>query len=167
VATIDRDEALSRLAERYFATRAPATVHDFAWWSGLSVADAKRAVEIRGSRLESLTVGDSKMWMTARSREAPTADGTAHLLSNYDEYFIGHRDRSAIGRRLKGVHLVTGGDASISHVAIVAGELVGGWKRVAGAAGFTAAVKLSVRVSPAERKCLDVARARFDAFSGA
>jgi len=31
----DRDEALRDLTRRYFATRGPATVQDFAWWSGL------------------------------------------------------------------------------------------------------------------------------------
>jgi Winged helix DNA-binding domain len=35
-----RDEALAQLARRYFDSRAPATVKDFAWWSGLSMADA-------------------------------------------------------------------------------------------------------------------------------
>ena len=44
----DRDEALGELASRYFATRSPATVHDFSWWSGLSMGDARRAIEIVG-----------------------------------------------------------------------------------------------------------------------
>jgi hypothetical protein len=35
---MERDEALARLAGLYFSTRAPATVHDFAWWSGLTGA---------------------------------------------------------------------------------------------------------------------------------
>lgn len=34
----DRDEALGELAKRYFRSRSPATVHDFAWWSGLTAA---------------------------------------------------------------------------------------------------------------------------------
>ena len=31
-----RDEALAELAKRYFASHGPATVRDFAWWSGLT-----------------------------------------------------------------------------------------------------------------------------------
>ena len=38
---LDRDEALAELAKRYFRSRGPATVQDFAKWSGLTVADAR------------------------------------------------------------------------------------------------------------------------------
>ena len=161
---IDRDEALSRLADRYFTTRGPATVHDFSWWSGLSVSDARRAVEIRGKALTKIEVGSAALWMVERDTPAESPKGTAHLLPNYDEYFIGHRDRSAIGRRLKGVGLVTGGDSSITHVAIVGGELVGGWKRMPTTTGITAKLSLTARVTKDERALLERERARFAAF---
>ena len=38
---LPRDEALAELARRYFQSHGPATVHDFAWWSGLTVKDAR------------------------------------------------------------------------------------------------------------------------------
>jgi hypothetical protein len=40
-----RDEALTELAGRYFRSRGPATVHDFATWAGLTVADARAGLE--------------------------------------------------------------------------------------------------------------------------
>jgi hypothetical protein len=163
-APIDRDDALSRLAGRYFTSHGPASVHDFSWWSGLSVGDARRAVEMLGQSLTAVTVGEARLFMIERETSAPSTAGTAHLLPNYDEYFIGHRDRSAIGRRLKGVGLVTGGDSSITHVAIVNGELVGGWRRTTTPAGMTATLTLMARVSRAERDLLERERARFAAF---
>src|SRR5215472_325382 len=36
-----REESLAELARRYFTSRGPATIHDFAWWAGLTVADAR------------------------------------------------------------------------------------------------------------------------------
>jgi hypothetical protein len=36
-----RDEALAELTRRYFTSHGPATVKDFAWWSGLTIADVK------------------------------------------------------------------------------------------------------------------------------
>ena len=36
---IDRDEALARLARKYFTSHCPASAQDFAWWSGLSLGD--------------------------------------------------------------------------------------------------------------------------------
>jgi hypothetical protein len=161
---IDRDEALSRLAERYFATRGPASASDFAWWSGLTVGDAKRAIEIRGSKLTPVTVGETRMWMVERSKPAPSPTGSAHLLPNYDEYFIGYRDRSAIGRRLRGVELVTGGDSRITHVVIVNGELVGGWRRSPDGKPMIS-ISPKARLTSDERILIDEQRARFERFT--
>ena len=52
-----RDEALAELARRYFASHGPATVRDFAWWSGLTVKDAQQAIDSVRPRLESSTIG--------------------------------------------------------------------------------------------------------------
>jgi hypothetical protein len=38
---VARDEALAKLAGLYFSSRGPATVVDFAWWSGLAPAEAR------------------------------------------------------------------------------------------------------------------------------
>jgi len=43
---IDRDEALAKLTRRYFGSHGPAGLQDFAWWSGLSAAEAKRGLEL-------------------------------------------------------------------------------------------------------------------------
>ena len=42
---MDREEALAELARRYFTSHGPATVSDFAWWSGLLVRDAQRGLD--------------------------------------------------------------------------------------------------------------------------
>src|SRR6185436_5743570 len=41
-----RDEALAELTKRFFTSRGPATIYDFAWWSGLSVSEAKKGIEM-------------------------------------------------------------------------------------------------------------------------
>jgi hypothetical protein len=129
LAPLDRDEALLELTKRYFATRGPATPHDFAWWSGLTVADATRGIDMAGSALEREVIDDRTYWGDPSGRSHTEASPTAHLLPNYDEFFIGFKDRSAIGRRLKSSELVTGGDALTAHVLVLDGQLVGGWKR--------------------------------------
>ena len=160
----DRDEALFRLARLYFSTRGPATVHDFAWWSGLTVADSKRAVEIHGKSLVPIVDGERRYWAVERETPAPPRAGTAHLLPNYDEYFIGHRDRTAIGNRLKSIDLVTGGDSRIGHVALADGELIGGWKRVVREGRVTAELLPMVKLARSERSELESARRRFEEF---
>ena len=164
-APIDRDAALAELARRYFPTRGPASAHDFAWWSGLTVGDARRAVAILGKELEAIDVGGRPCWMAADAPAVPRKP-CAHLLPNYDEYFIGLVDRSAIGRRLGHVGLVTGGNALINHVVAVNGQIVGGWKRTAAGAGITLRFALLARLSRAERRLLDRAIDRYRAFVG-
>ncbi len=44
--TLARDEALAELAKRYFTSHGPATLKDYVWWSGLTVADAKAGIEM-------------------------------------------------------------------------------------------------------------------------
>jgi hypothetical protein len=46
-----RDEALGELARRYFQSHGPATVHDFAWWSGLTMGEARRGAGAVDSEL--------------------------------------------------------------------------------------------------------------------
>jgi hypothetical protein len=160
---VERDEALSRLAHLYFRGRGPATVHDFAWWSGLTIGDAKRGIESCGKALSSVTIGEKSMWMVERADAAPAPGTVAHLLPNYDEYFIGHRDRSFIGRRA-GTKLVTGGNALINHILTIGGEIVGGWKRAARGATTVVDLALLTPLRRAERTALDASRARFEAF---
>jgi hypothetical protein len=43
---------LAELAGRYFVSRGPATVHDFAKWSGLTITDARSGLEAVKARLQ-------------------------------------------------------------------------------------------------------------------
>lgn len=162
----DRDESLLDLTRRYFATRGPATVHDFSWWSGLSVGESKRGIEIAGNALERVTLHDKSAWLSADAPRLPAAKRTAHLLPNYDEYFIGYRDRSAAGVRARKVNLITGGSALINHVVFVDGQVVGGWKRLQEGASTVVDMKLVVRTTPEEHRRIEAQVARFGRFIG-
>ena len=127
--TLVRDEALAELTRRYFTRRGPATPHDFAWWSGLTVSEARRGIALLDSALVRLTIGARDYWIATAAPLPSRRTLSAHLLPNYDEYFIGFRDRTAIGRRVPDTSTVTGGNALIPHVIVVNGELVGIWRR--------------------------------------
>ena len=160
----DRDEALGELARRYFATRSPATAQDFAWWSGLTVADAKRAIQVAGHVREWRVTG-TQYWMDD-SLELPRTRATAHLLPNYDEYFIGYRDRAAIGGRAGSIGAVTGGSALIGHVAVLDGQLVAVWRRSMSGASVQVTLTSLTRLSVAERGRLAAQSGRLSEFLG-
>ena len=49
--SIERDEALKRIARLYFKSRQPATFEDFVWWSGLTITDCRKAIHLLGDYL--------------------------------------------------------------------------------------------------------------------
>ncbi|MGH7718095.1 MAG: DNA glycosylase AlkZ-like family protein, partial [Gemmatimonadaceae bacterium] len=151
----DRDESLAELTRRYFTTRGPATLRDFSWWSGLTIADAKRGASAAGSYLRRERRDDRTEWVTPSTPVAIPRTRTAHLLPNYDEYFIGFKDRSAIGRRLKG-SAVPRAEEFPAHVLFVDGQIVGGWKRML-AKPAEIELQVTAALTSAERKLVDTA----------
>ncbi len=163
-APLGRDEALLELTKRYFATRSPATPHDFAWWSGLTVADATRGIDMAGSALEREVIDDRTYWVDLSVRSRREASPMAHLLPNYDEFFIGFKDRSAIGKRLKSSELATGGDALTAHVVVVDGQLVGGWKRTLTKKAVVVELNLLTRLTNSEERAVAAAAEAYGNF---
>ncbi|HEX6737862.1 MAG TPA: winged helix DNA-binding domain-containing protein, partial [Vicinamibacteria bacterium] len=95
-AAVPREEALARLAGRYFASHGPATVHDFAWWSGLPVKDALAGIEGAGPRLV-VPDGDGRRWRSAAEPPSRAARSpVASLLTSWDEYLVAYQDRDAL-----------------------------------------------------------------------
>ena len=164
VAPLARDEALLELTRRYFRTRSPATARDFAWWSGLSMADVKRGLDLARLELELITVDGVAYWSSGTLATRPKP--SAHLLPNYDEFFIGHRDRSAIGQRLASVKAVTGGNFLIAHVVVIDGQLVGGWRRTPERDSVRLDLELLARLSRAEQDRLLREVRRYGSFAG-
>ena len=163
---MERDDALAELAARYFATRGPATAHDFAWWSGLTVADAKRGVESVKAQLQSQSIEGRTYWFPDRKPPGSRAP-TAHLLPNYDEYFIGLRDRSAIGDRVRTAGIKHAHDAFSAHVIVVDGQLVGGWRRAITARAIALELQLVVEPDAREMRAVEAQARRYGEFLGA
>jgi len=160
----DRDESLLELTRRYFRTRSPATAQDFSWWSGLPMSDVRRGIELARSGLEQVMIDDKSYWSDGSSPARPTA--SAHLLPNYDEFFIGYRDRGAIGRRLNSTRAVTGWNTAFTHVVAIDGQLVGGWKRSPARGKIKLTMSLLDTLSAAERTRVLAEVRRFERFAG-
>lgn len=161
---LERDEALFELTKRYFTTRGPATLRDFAWWSGLTMADAKRGVEMAESDLEREIVEGKPHWFPASVRSPKEASHTAHLLPNYDEYFIGFRDRSAIGEVVKSLKEDPPSNAFNAHVIVIDGQLVGGWRRTLKANAVVVELSPITRLTKADRQAVVGAARKYGAF---
>jgi hypothetical protein len=45
--TLSQDEAVAEMTRRYFISHGPATLKDYAWWSSLSVRNARQGIDPR------------------------------------------------------------------------------------------------------------------------
>ena len=129
VKSLTRDEALAELTGRYFRTRGPATLQDFTWWSGLTMADAKRGIEMVKAKFRQATMNGQTYWLAESMPGTFAKSPTVYLLPNYDEYFIGLKDRSAIGDVMAKTNISKEDPSVFAHLIILDGQIVGGWKR--------------------------------------
>ncbi len=61
---LSNEEALIELARRYFISHGPATVHDFARWSGLTITEGKAGIEGTKAELISEKIDGKVYWMS-------------------------------------------------------------------------------------------------------
>jgi winged helix DNA-binding protein len=173
--TLARDEALVALARRYFASHGPAQARDFAWWSGLKIADATAAISALDGELEPLRAGGQTFWVGTRTGSASrrpraasplAATHAVRLLPSYDEYLVSCRDHAALldPRLLRAL----GAAESIlsSHVITGDGRVVGDWQREIGRDRVTVQVRLAVPGDRALRTALETEVERYGRFLG-
>jgi hypothetical protein len=126
---LPRDEALAELARRYFSSHGPATVHDFAWWAGISVTDARQGLEAVKSGLVSDSIEGTPYWMKDGAAAFTHDDPTMYLLPGFDEFLLGYKDRSAVLAAEHAQRIVPGNNGMFLPMMVAAGQVVGTWKR--------------------------------------
>lgn len=93
---LHKEEALAKLAIKYFRSHSPASLQDFIWWSGLSITEAKQAVGLIDSELITERMGETDWLIHNSCARNVRAKQVVHLLPSYDEYLISYKDRSMV-----------------------------------------------------------------------
>lgn len=163
---LDREEALAELTRRYFVTRGPATLQDFTWWSGLTVVDAKLGIEMVKAQFVSEVIDGKMYWFERSVSPKKEKSPAAHLIPNYDEYFIGFKDRSAIGKLVSPLHPEDNSVALNAHIVIVDGQIVGGWRRTLKKDAVLIEMQLIAHLAEAEHEAIVEAADRYGEFLG-
>ena len=125
---LPRVEALAELAHRYFRGHGPATLSDFAWWSGLKLADARLAILLAGKQVEEQTVNGERMWLVGSPVSSVASHGSAYILPAFDEFLVGYADRTAA---VDPLHMNSWNDGGgiLKPTIVASGRVVGTWKR--------------------------------------
>jgi hypothetical protein len=166
IKTLERNEALARLARRYLTSRGPATLKDYQWWSGLTPADAKAGLEMIKSKLKTEIVDGQTYWLADSTRRVKDDPHIAYLLPNYDEYIVGYTDRSAIFDTVHTDKLDERANPLFQHTIVVDGRIVGTWKRDYKKDSVVISLRLFHPLSKAEHGAISAATKRYSAFHG-
>jgi hypothetical protein len=133
---LERDEALGEFLLRYLVGHGPAPLTDFAWWSQLTMADAKTARAVAGQRLAELDVAGVAHLFPATSdagpvpRAAPGRGRDAVLaLPGFDEHLLGYRDRSFAIEPENLTRVVPGKNGIFLPLLVRSGRVIGTWRR--------------------------------------
>ena len=127
------DDLLARLAARYLAAFGPATLDDFAYWSGLRKRDARRGwsaieaetVEVDAAGTLALMPADRVGWLDERAADAAPS---VRLLPMFDTYLLGYRSRDLALAPAYADRLIPGGGGIIRATLLVDGRVRGTWK---------------------------------------
>jgi len=127
--TMGREEALAELTKRFFTSRGPATIYDFAWWSGLSVTDAKKGIAMVKKKFKKENIDGKEYFFRIPSSFWDEIAQTTLLLPNYDEYVVSYKDRKeAIDKKHLAV-ILKERNAVFTNSILVNGRIEGTWQR--------------------------------------
>lgn len=164
VPSLTREEALAALTRRYFASRAPATVADFTWWSGLTVKDVRVGLELVGNAFERAAI-DGQEYVVPATLPAAAPPPTTFLMPDYDEYGISYRARGALFTPALVVGISPLKNGTMPHILVLDGVVGGTWQRPP-----TPKAKVAVRLfappDATQQRALEQAVAHYHRFVG-
>lgn len=182
----ERDEALATLARRYFRSHGPSTRRDFAGWTGLGMADARRGIAAADDTLATVLVDGVEMHLdparldgdragrdrAGRRRADVLPGGVAAAapellaLAGFDEYLLGFKDRSLMLADEHKRAIVPGGNGVFQWTIVRAGRVVGTWRRTVGKTRITIEVHPLVRLGERDRARVEDALRPYASFVG-
>jgi hypothetical protein len=100
VEAISEREAKRILFSRYLGAYGPATLQDLAYWSGMSMKEAREALALLDGDLTEVQVVDRPGLILSRDYEELIEGGPAkdsvRLLPGFDPYLLGHSDKTPL-----------------------------------------------------------------------
>jgi len=153
-----RDDAIAELVRRYFSTRGPATLKDFAWWSGLTQADGRRGLEALGM-MPTVVNGRTYYGHAAQVAEKPPR---VDLVQIYDEIGVAYTESRDV---VQGDDTLLGRGPVYYHSILLNGKLIGRWRRTVKAGSVSFETQFRRALTKGETKALERELERYRLFA--
>ena len=151
---LEKATALGEFARRYFTGHGPATLKDFAWWSKLTMADARAGLAAARDRLTEVSCAGQRYFFAEQAEQSEQAERTGkaeqseqaelpeaapalHALPGFDEYLLGYGDRDLPLDPRFADRIVPGANGIFLPVIVADGHVIGTWRRVRRTHGST------------------------------
>lgn len=157
---LSEDEALAELATLYFRSHGPATIKDFAWWAGLTLAQARRGLQQVVGSFIPVTVDNTDYWVTPHTQQLSAAG--VFLLPPFDEYTVAYADRSQV----IGHHHPKKINFGLSPNLIINGKIAGTWRRTLKKDSVSIEVKQLTKLTIADKKAIQTAADHYSFSQG-
>lgn len=159
---LGREEALATLCTRYFSSHGPATLHDFSWWSGLTLADAKAGLDLAKAALVREELGGQNYWSGGVEKTRASSTKT-FLMPPYDEYILSYKDRNHLGVRVSLEKILSTDNFQFI---LIDGQIVGTWRRAIKGTAVTVSARGLTRLSQYEKQAIRKAAQNYGSFLG-
>lgn len=159
---LQREEALALLSRRYFLSRGPATLADYATWSGLTLADCRKGVQLIDDLLQEAVIDGVTYYYSKDLPSLNRSTSMVQLLPIYDEYMIGYKDRSAYHQSKN--EAIQKGSFTFDNIIVAGGQIAGTWKRTFKAKHIELDIRILEPLSATQKRSLDKAIERYRDF---
>lgn len=161
---LHKDEALAKLATRYFSSHSPASFQDFLWWSGLLITEARQAIQlIESDLIKDRYAGEELFIHQSWNDHLYQPDETVHFLPPYDEYLISYKDRTAV-LDLEHHPKAFNNYGIFQPVIMHNGRIVGNWKKVVKKGDVSVETSFFDKKTKINKKLIKAAEKRYTDF---
>ncbi|RAW00956.1 winged helix DNA-binding domain-containing protein [Pseudochryseolinea flava] len=153
-----REEILAWFTEKYFSTRGPATAHDFAYWSGLTLKEVKEGIDMLPKKFQAAKFDDGKQYYFVPAKKLKDDLLQTFLMPDYDEYGMSYKERRILldfdGYRATGYEKWL----------VIDGKIRGSWKKETKGKKSSLTTQFFGKVSASQKKEVSQAVERYETF---
>jgi len=124
---LNKEEALARLALKYFTSHGPATIKDLVFWAGLQVKEAEEGLSYVKSKLEEIELDGYTYYMAKGSKAGSIPSPLVYLLQPFDELTISHRNYEAT---IEESYIKKLRSLNYFNILLIDGKVCGSWRKV-------------------------------------